>query len=94
MNLATEIALAGLVITALGGLGWLGTLTWHGGRQSQKLDNAINDIKDIKTTQGEHSSAIAGWTHVAALLEEVRHDVKNLMTGKVQPPRRNSGTGA
>jgi hypothetical protein len=82
MDMGTAIALGGLIITALGGLGWLGTLTWHGGRQSQKLDNAIADIKDIKETQGDHSAAIAGWTHVASLLEEVRADVKAYMTGR------------
>lgn len=84
------IALAGLTVTAFGGLGWLGSLTWHGGRQAQKLDNAIKDIAEIERTQTVHSTAIAGWAHVAAVVEEVRTDVKGLLTRNA---RRDSRGG-
>lgn len=86
MNAGTWIALAGLAVTALGGLGWLGALTWHGGRQSQRIDTAISDIKQMRRTQDEHGTAIAGWSHVAAMLEEVRADMKAYM---MRPVRRN-----
>jgi hypothetical protein len=90
MTIAEGASLAGLAITALGGLGWLGSLTWHGGRQAQKLDNAASDIRDLKTKQDEHATSIAAWSQALSLLEEVRGDVKSLMTGRA---RRNSGTG-
>lgn len=91
MTAGTWIALGGLVVTAMGGLGWLGVLTWHGGRQAQRLDGAVTDIGDLKRTQAEHGTAIAGWSHVAALLEEVRKDVKAIQLGR--STRRTSGTG-
>ena len=91
MDAGTLIALGGLVVTALGGLAWLGSLTWHSGRQAQRVDSAINDIKDLKETQAIHSTAISGWSHVASLLEEVRADVKAYMTGR--PPVRRKSPG-
>jgi hypothetical protein len=90
MTGAEWIALAGLGITALGGLGWLGTLTWHGGRQAQKLDNIIGKVDRIELTQTEHATAIATWPQVIKLLEEVRKDVKGLLTARV---RRTSEAG-
>lgn len=89
MNPTEWITLAGVAVTAIGGLGWLGTLTWHGGRQAQKLDNVITKVEKIDQTQGEHSTAIAAWTTALSLLEEVRHDVKGLLTARA----RRGGTG-
>lgn len=84
-------AVAAIVTLALSILGALSVLIWHAGRHSQRLDSAETDIKDLKKVQDEHTRAINVWDQAVKLLEEVRHDVKNLLTGKVQLGRRRAG---
>lgn len=83
-------AVAALVTLALSILGALGVLIWHAGRHSQRLDSAETDIKELKKVQDEHTKAINVWDQALKLLEEVRHDVKNLVTGKILPGRRRA----
>lgn len=90
MTTIETIALAGVTMTALGGLGWLGSLTYHGGRQAQKLDSAIKDIGDLKETQAEHAKSIGVLEQLVMLVTEMRQDIKALI-GK--PTRRNSVSG-
>lgn len=93
MTGAEWISLGGLGVTALGGLGWLGSLTWHGGRQAQKLDSAIGDIKDLKDTTAEHAKAISTLDQFVSLLREVRDDVKEMMKSRPSARPRRQGEG-
>lgn len=73
---------------AIGGLGWLASLTWHGGRQSQKLDNVIATVADLQKTQTEHARSISTLDQFVALLTEVRNDVKEMMKNRGNSRRR------
>lgn len=57
------------------------------GRQAERLASVERDCVDLKSKVEEHAGAIAVLTGMRQLLEEVRHDVKNLLTGRVRPGR-------
>lgn len=93
---ATEIAavaaVASVGVTVLSGLG---LLIWKAGRHSQRLDAAETDIADLQA--GAHEAGrldtalqvLTGTVNsVQKQVDEIGHDVKNLLTGKVTPARR------
>lgn len=90
MNFGPGEWVAGLC--AVGGLGaWVGGLTFRAGRHAEQASQFRKELDHLHKTQGEHSTAIAGWSHVAALLEEVRTDVKRIqLAGR---PRGAGGNG-
>ena len=55
------------------------------GRHAERLSAIERDCVDLKVKVEEHAGAIAVLTAMRQLLEEVRHDVKNLLTGRVRP---------
>ena len=76
---------AGVAVTLLGGMA---ALTFSAGRHSERLNTAEDDIKGLKRTTEDHAKSISTWEQAVHLLQEVRDDVKSLMTGKIQPARR------
>ena len=87
-DVAATAAAGAVIVTVLGGI--VG-LVYHAGRHAQRLSSAEKDIGELRAIQDEHSRAISAWDQALKLLEEVRHDVKNLLTGRIQPGRRRSG---
>lgn len=80
MNAQAWIALAVLGL-AVGGL------LVNAGIAFQKLNQHGEDIKTLKTETKAHAGDLAGIAALRELVDEVRQDVKSLLTG-----RRNRGT--
>lgn len=76
---AAIAAAAAVVVTVLGGIIWLAN---QAGRHAQRLDRAESDIKEIAATQDAHSQQLAGWQQFGKLLDEVRADVKRLLSDR------------
>lgn len=81
MTAPAWIALAGLA-TAL--LVQFGAGLFHLGRHSQRLSALEDRTKDI----GSLAVLASSLAEIKQQLVEVRHDVKNLLTGRVRPPSR------
>lgn len=60
------------------------------GKHSQRLSNAESEVKDLKRKSDEHATSLSGIEGMRTLLEEVRHDMKSLLTGKISIGRRSS----
>jgi hypothetical protein len=84
MTAAAWIALAGL---AVGLLAQFGAGLFHLGRHSQRLAALEDRTKDI----GSLAVLAATLAEMRQQLGELRHDVKNLLTGRVRPVRRDPG---
>lgn len=57
---------------------------FHLGRHSQRLSSLEERTKDI----GSLAVLAASLVEIKQQLLEVRHDVKNLLTGRIRPPTR------
>lgn len=75
MNAQAWIALGTLAI-AVGGL------LFNAGAQWQRLQTHSDEIRNLKSTTDELGRELSGNTILRALLEEVRQDVKALMSGR------------
>lgn len=84
-GIAAAAAVAAVLVTILGGMI---LLIYNAGRHAQRLDTHETELAELKRTQAEHTKAISVWDRAEKLLEEVRRDVKGLLTGKVRPARR------
>jgi hypothetical protein len=84
MTAAAWIALAGL---AVGLLAQFGAGLFHLGRHSQRLAAMEDRTKDI----GSLAVLAATLAEMRQQLAELRHDVKNLLTGRVRPVWRDPG---
>ena len=91
-SLAAGAAVAGVFVTILGGLA---VLIWNAGRHSQRLDAAENHISALQ--EGAHEASrldvalqvlSGGLDTVKEQLGELRHDVRNLLTGRITPASR------
>lgn len=78
MDTQTWIALAALAL-AVGGL------LFNAGAQWQKLQTHADEISALKLKTDDLSHEASGIATLRALLEEVRQDVKALMTGRMKP---------
>lgn len=82
---AAVTAIVAVLVTVMSGMA---LLIYRAGKHTQRLDAHEAKIAKLETTQDEHSRAISAWDQALRLLEEVRGDVKALMTGRISPPRR------
>jgi hypothetical protein len=80
MNWEGVAAIAACATLGLSALGSIAFLIWHAGRHSERLDGAESDIRDLKKIQDEHSKVLGGWEQFGKLLDEVRGDVKKLLS--------------
>jgi len=85
VNIEAVVAVSGLALTViLAG----GGVIFQLGKHSQRIDALEEKTKDLPAVAV--LTAIIGEMKVQ--LAEVSHDVKNLLTGRVQPPsRRRTG---
>lgn len=90
MDIAEVGALAGAVLAGMALVG----LVFNAGRHAQRLDRAEDDLKDLKIKVEEHGAAISAWDQALQLLNEVRGDVKRLLTGEIELPSRGRGRRA
>jgi hypothetical protein len=81
MTAPAWIALAGLAMALLV---QFGAGLFHLGRHSQRLSALEERTKDI----GSLAVLAAALAEIKQQLVEVRHDVKNLLTGRIRPPSR------
>jgi hypothetical protein len=84
MTAPAWIALAAL---ALGLLVQFGAGLFHLGKHSQRIAALEERTKDI----GSLAVLAATLAEMKQQLGELRHDVKNLLTGRVRPPRGGPG---
>lgn len=90
MNPAWIAAIIGAIGLLLGIVAWAIGLTFQAGRHSKSMEIAQTDIAKLQTKVEGHERAISAWDQALHVLEEVRKDVKSLMTGQVQLPRPRS----
>jgi hypothetical protein len=83
-SVAAGAACAAVLVSLLGGMF---LLIYNAGRHSQRLTAAETAITDLQRGQAEHDKAISAWDQVRQLVEEVRGDVKSLITGRIKPGR-------
>lgn len=86
--IGTAAAVCGVFVTLFSGMA---ILIYRAGRHSQRLDAHEQKIAKLEATQEEHSKAISAWDQALKLLQEVREDVKALMTGRISPSRHRAG---
>lgn len=88
-EVGASAAVAGVLVTILSGMA---ILIYNAGRHSQRLDRVEGDVKDLKIVQDEHGHKLSVLDQLMVLLQEVRGDVKDLLTG-AKPVRRRPGEG-
>lgn len=88
MSAAWIIAVITAATAFLGFCGWALALTFQAGKHAQQMETAKADIVDLKVKVGEHARSISSWDQALNLLQEVRDDVKGLLTGRLKPARR------
>lgn len=81
MTAPAWIALAALAVALLA---QFGAGLFHLGKHSQRIAALEDRTKDI----GSLAVLAAALAEIKQQLAEVRHDVKNLLTGRVRPPSR------
>jgi len=73
---------------AVAGFGaWALALTFQAGKHAQRMDTAEKSLEKLQETVAGHANSISAWDQAVKLLEEVRKDVKSLMTGRRGAPR-------
>ena len=75
MNAQAWIALVGFCVVVAG-------LLVNAGMAFQKLNQHGKDIETLKSKTDSHASDLAGIAAIRDLLDEVRQDVKSLLTGR------------
>jgi hypothetical protein len=85
-------AIGGIVTLVCTVLGSLLMLAHNTGKHTERLNQHQRDIEKLQETADEHTRALGAWDTALRLLEEVREDVKGLLTGAhPRSPRRGEG---
>lgn len=87
VEIGAASGVAAVLVTILSGIA---ILIFNAGRHSQRLDRAEGDIKEIRGKQDEHAQRLSVVDQLVGLVQEVRDDVKELITGKITPARRRA----
>ena len=83
------IALIGLGFVIVGLLVQFGVGLFHLGRHSQRIAALEEKARDAGTVGAAVAVVTATIGEMKEQLAEIRHDVKNLLTGRVRPARRD-----
>ena len=88
MKAGDIIALGGLAFMALGLMLQFGLGLFHLGRHSQRIAALEEKAREAGTVVGAVAVVTATIGEMKDQLAEIRHDVKNLLTGRVRPASR------